>query len=140
MNEITIHGNLTANPELRYSAGGVPVLTLTVAVNRSRYDRRSGGYTNLPPVFHRVVAFNQLAENAAASLIKGATVAITGQLADDSYLKDGERRRGVKLEAAEIAASLRYATAEITRNKRPDTDTGPAPEPLPESTTEDTAA
>ena len=85
-----------------------------------------------------MVAFNQLAENAAASLAKGATVTITGQLADDSYTKDGERRRGIKLEAAEIAASLRYATAQITRTKRP--DTGPAPEPLPESTTENEVA
>jgi single-strand DNA-binding protein len=138
MNEITIHGNLTSDPELRFSPGGVPVLTLSVAVNRSRYDRRNGGYTNLPPVFHRVVAFNQLAENTAASLAKGATVTITGQLADDSYTKDGERRRGIKLEAAEIAASLRYATAQIPRNKRPDTD--PAPEPLPEPSSEEPAA
>lgn len=55
MNEITIHGNVTAKPELRFSASGVPILTFSVAVNRRRRNRQSGNWSDLPAVFHRVV-------------------------------------------------------------------------------------
>ena len=65
MNELTIHGNLTDNPTIRYSADGNAVLNFSVAVNRRRYDRQAGQWTDLPAVYHRVVAFGTLAENAA---------------------------------------------------------------------------
>jgi single-strand DNA-binding protein len=68
-------------------------------------------------VYHRVIAFNGLAENAAASLCKGTTVTVTGYLADDSFTPEGseQRVRRTRLEAGEIAVSLRFATAEVTK-------------------------
>ncbi len=83
MNELTITGNLTDEPTLHYTPGGVAVLTLTVAVNDRRFDRGRGQWVDRPAVFHRVVAFRGLAENAA-HLAKGTVVTVTGKLADDS--------------------------------------------------------
>jgi single-strand DNA-binding protein len=118
MNTITVYGNLTDDPTLRYSSTGTAVLRFCVAVTRRSYDRRSGEWVPRPPVFHRVVAFGTLAENAA-TLAKGTAVTVIGELADDSWTTDtGETRRQVQLEAADIAVSLRFATAQITRNPR----------------------
>ena len=120
MNKITVHGNVTGKPELRFSRSGVPVATFTVAANRRRLNRGTGRWVDLPPVFHRVVCFNGLAENIAASLDKGATVAVTGEFADDSYKRDdGTLVRRIQIEAADVAASLRYATATLIKNARP---------------------
>jgi single-strand DNA-binding protein len=100
MNELTIVGNVTADPVLRMSeSSGRGVLRFDVAVNRRRFNRENNQYEDLPPVYHRVVAFGPLAEHAADSISKGNEVVVTGQLADDSYEKDGERRRQVVLEA-----------------------------------------
>ncbi|MGH3534780.1 MAG: single-stranded DNA-binding protein [Pseudonocardiaceae bacterium] len=119
MNEITIHGNLTDEPTLHYSPSGVAVLRCTVAVNGRRFDRRTNTWVDKAPVFHNVVAFNALAENAAASLIKGATVTVTGELSDDSWQpEEGRKVWRSKLEAADIAVSLRYATAVVTKVRR----------------------
>jgi single-strand DNA-binding protein len=118
MNTITVHGNLTDEPTLRYSSTGTAVLRFCVAVTRRSYDRRSGEWVARTPVFHRVVAFGTLAENAA-TLAKGTAVTVIGELADDSWTTDtGETRRRVQLEAADIAVSLRFATAQVTRNPR----------------------
>jgi single-strand DNA-binding protein len=117
MNEITVHGNLTADPVLRHGTTGNPFLTFDIAVNRSYYARDRGTCVDLPAIYHHVIAFNNLAENAAASLAKGATVTVTGYLADDSFTPDGadQRVRRVRLEAGDIAVSLRFATAEVTK-------------------------
>ena len=116
MNELTIVGNVTAEPTLRFSAAGRGVLRFDVAVNRRHYNREKNEYEDLPAVFHRVVAFGPLAENAAETLGKGMEVVVVGQLADDSYETDaGEKRRQVVLEAQVIAASLRFATATVER-------------------------
>ncbi|MCX6463262.1 MAG: single-stranded DNA-binding protein, partial [Pseudonocardiales bacterium] len=110
------------------SRSGVPVATFTVAANRRRLNRGTGRWVDLPAVFHRVVCFNGLAENVAASLDKGATVAVTGEFADDSFKRDdGSTVRRVQIEAADVAASLRYASATLVKNSRtgPDTATEP---------------
>jgi single-strand DNA-binding protein len=121
MNELTIHGNLTDEPTLRYSGDAKAVVNLSVAVNRRRLDRQTGQWVDQAPVFHRVVAFGTLAENAA-NLPKGATVTVTGQLADDSWTpEDGKRVYRTQLLADDIAASLRFATVEITKNSRRET-------------------
>ncbi len=118
MNEMTIHGNITDEPTLRYSADGAVFLKFSVAVNRRRYDRKANCWTDLAPVFHRVVAFHTLAENAA-SLAKGTLVTVTGELADDSWTPDdGKRQYRTQLRASDIAASLRFATATVTKNPR----------------------
>jgi single-strand DNA-binding protein len=130
MNEITIHGNLTADPVLREGQSGKSFLTFTVAVNRSYYAADRGTRIDLPAVFHSVIAFNQLADNAAATLRKGTTVTVTGYLADNSFTDPatGQTIRRTRLEAGDIAVSLRFATAQVT--KRTSTQPGqPADRP-----------
>jgi len=118
MNELTIHGNTTADALIGYSANGTPYLKFSVAVNNRRFDRQAGRWSDTTPVYHRVVAFNTLAENAA-NLTKGTTVTVTGELADDSRdLENGERQYRTQLVATDIAVSLRFATATVTKNPR----------------------
>jgi single-strand DNA-binding protein len=136
MNGITIHGNLTDEPTLRYTPSGTAVVNLTVAVNDRRFDRQTGRWTDRIPVFHRVVAFRALAENAA-TLPKGAAVTVTGRITNDSWTtEEGRRMYRTVLTADDIAASLRFATVEITKTPR-DATTGAAPA---EAEPEDTAA
>lgn len=140
MNDITIHGNLTDDPTLHYSPSGVAVLRCTVAVNGRRFDRHTNAWVDKAPVFHNVVAFNALAENAAASLVKGATVTVTGDLSDDSWLpEEGRKVWRNKLEATDIAVSLRHTTAQITKIRReqpaqPAESAGPAEVPAAQVT------
>jgi single-strand DNA-binding protein len=119
MNELTITGNLTDEPTLHYTPGGAAILTLTVAVNDRRFDRGRGQWVDRPAVFHRVVAFRGLAENAA-NLAKGTAVTVTGKLADDSWTPEDSGRKIYRtvLEAEDIAVSLRFATAEVTKVRR----------------------
>lgn len=122
MNELTIHGNLTDEPTIRYSADGKAAVNFSVAVNRRRYDRQSGQWTDLAPVFHRVVAFGNLGENAA-NLTRGTAVSVTGELADDSWTpEDGKRVYRTQLIAADVAVSLRFATVAVTKNPRRDSN------------------
>jgi single-strand DNA-binding protein len=126
MNEITIVGNLTADPTLRMSGSGRGVIRFDVAINRRRFNRETNTYDDLPPVFHRVVAFGPVAQNAAETLRKGLEVVVVGQMADDSYeTETGEKRRQVVLEAQIIAPSLRFAKANVIRVQREQT----TPEP-----------
>ena len=119
MNEITNHGNLTDEPALHHSPTGVAVVTFCVAVNSRRFDRATDRWIDTAPVFHRVVAFQSLADNAAASLTKGTTVTITGAFVDDSFQPDqGHKIWRNKLVADDIAASLRFATAQVTKTRR----------------------
>lgn len=134
---ITLNGNVTADPELRFSRGGVPVLSFSIASNRRRFNRATGQWGDRPAVFYRVVCFNRLAENAAASLRRGTTVTVTGELVDDSYTPQGADApvRRVQLEATEVGVSLRYATAEVTRNPKAEpaaAEPTPAQEPAVE--------
>ncbi|MGQ0480407.1 MAG: single-stranded DNA-binding protein [Pseudonocardia sp.] len=126
MNEITIHGNLTDEPTLRYSSEAKAVVNFTVAVNRRRLDRQTGQWVDQAPVFHRGVAFGLLAENAA-NLPKGTAVTVTGELADDSWTtpEDGKRVYRTQLLAADVAVSLRFATVEITKNPRRGSNAAP---------------
>jgi single-strand DNA-binding protein len=108
------------------SANGRGVIRFDLAINRQRFNRDTNQYDDLPPVFHRVVAFGPLAQNAAETLRKGLEVVVVGQMADDSYeTETGEKRRQVVLEAQIIAPSLRFAKANVIRVQREQT----APEP-----------
>lgn len=119
MNEITIHGNLTDEPALHYSPSGVAVLKFSVAVNGRRFDRQTNRWVDKVPVFHQVVAFNGLATNATTTLAKGTTVTVTGELVDDSWQpEEGRKIWRHKLLADDIAVSLRFATAQITKVRR----------------------
>src|SRR4051794_27872179 len=115
MNEITIVGNVAGDPVLRATKSGRGALHFTLAVNRQRFNKKSNQYDDLPPVFHRVVAFGDLADQAAESIAKGLEVVVVGQFADDSYqTESGENRRQIVLEAQVIAVSLRFVIANIT--------------------------
>jgi single-strand DNA-binding protein len=119
MNDVTIVGNLTADPVYRVSDRNQRgVVRFDVAVNRQRFNRESNQYDDLPPVYHRVVAFGPLADNANESLQRGVEVVVVGSFADDSYEVEGEKRRQQVLEAQVIAASLRFATAEVKKTPR----------------------
>jgi single-strand DNA-binding protein len=119
MNEITIAGNMTADPVLRKSANGRGVVRFDVAINRRRFNRETNQYDDLPAVFQQVMAFGPIAENAAKTLRKGLEVVAVGQMADDSYETEaGEKRRQVVLEAQVIAPSLRFAKAKVMRVQR----------------------
>jgi single-strand DNA-binding protein len=119
MNEVTIVGNLTADPIYRVAEKlGRGVVRFDIAVNRRRFDRDTNDYVDLPTVYHRVMAFGPLADNVRDSLTRGQEVVAVGNFADDSYEKDGEKRRQLVLEANVVAASLRFATAEMKKAQR----------------------
>lgn len=122
MNEITIHGNLTATPVLHRGSNGdgSAFATFTVAVNRRYYSTPKGGWIDLPTVFHQVIARYELAENLAVSLAKGTAVAVTGYFADNSFTSEGSDQmvRRHRLEANDVAVSLRFATTVVTKRTR----------------------
>jgi single-strand DNA-binding protein len=134
MNEITVHGNLTADPTVRRNPDTGRVFTsFSVAVNSGWYDKKRGQYINRPAVYHQIACFGDLAANAGATLKKGMTVTVTGTFADDSYTPNGSEKiiRRTRLEALDIAVSLRWATAAITKITTPDDprETTPADDP-----------
>ena len=127
---ITIIGNLTADPELRFTPNGAPVATFTVASNE-RYRDDSGQWQDGPTSFHRVNAWRELAEHAAESLTKGTRVIVSGALRQRTYETepkgngDNGKRTVWEVRASEIGAALSYATAEVKKVKR---DSVPLPD------------
>jgi single-strand DNA-binding protein len=113
-NTITVVGNLTRDPELRYTQAGKATVTVGIAVNR-RYQ--VNGEWQEQTTYMNVVAWDQLAENIAASLTKGARVLVTGRLDVREYEgRDGVKRTSVDIVADEVGATLRWATVNIERN------------------------
>jgi single-strand DNA-binding protein len=121
---VTIVGNLTRDPELRFTAGGKGVASFGVAVGR-RYQV-NGEWQEKTSSFN-VTAWDQLGENAAASLTKGARIIVTGRLEQREYeTKEGEKRNVVEIVADELGPSLRWARAEVERTQRTGPDGTPA--------------
>jgi len=119
---VTIVGNLTRDPELRFTQGGRGVASFGVAVSR-RYQVNNEWQEQTS--FFNVVAWGQTGENASASLTKGARVIVTGRLEQRSYeTQDGEKRSVVEIVADEIGPSLRWATAQVERTQRSDASSG----------------
>ena len=113
---ITVVGNLTADPELRFTQSGLAVATLTVASTPRIFDKASGEWKDGDALFLRCSLWRQPAENVAESLVKGSRVIVTGRLRQRSYeTREGEKRTVIELEVDEIGPSLRYATAKINR-------------------------
>ncbi|ROR72957.1 single-stranded DNA-binding protein [Bogoriella caseilytica] len=113
---ITIVGNLTADPELRFTASGAPVASFTVASTPRTFDRQANEFKDGETLFMRCSAWRQLGENVAESLTKGSRVVVQGRLQQRSFeTREGERRTVVEMQADEVGASLRNATAKITR-------------------------
>lgn len=114
MNTVTVVGNLTRDPELRYTPTGQPVVKFGVAVNRF-YTNRNGEKVEQTDFF-TVNAWRSLAENVAESLKTGARVVVSGRMQSRSWeTEDGQKRSVVEIEAEEVATSLRWATAKLTK-------------------------
>lgn len=113
---ITVIGNLTADPELRWTGNGAAVASFTVASTPRTYDRNSGEWKDGESLFMRCSVWRNAAENVAESLRKGMRVIAQGRLVQRSYeTKEGERRTVVELQVDEIGPSLRSARAQVTR-------------------------
>src|SRR5262245_6240885 len=113
---VTLVGNLTRDPELRFTQSGQAIATLGIAVSR-RYQQN--GEWQEKTSFFNITAWGQLGENAASSLSKGSRTIVTGRLEQRSYeTQDGEKRSVVEVVADEIGPSLRWATAQVDRNDR----------------------
>jgi single-strand DNA-binding protein len=113
---ITVVGNLTADPELRYTQNGLAVANFTIASTPRNFDRASNDWKDGEALFLRASVWREFAEHVAGSLTKGSRVIATGRLKQRSYeTKEGEKRTSIELEIDEIGPSLRYATAQVSR-------------------------
>ena len=113
---ITVIGNLTADPELRWTQSGMAVADFTVASTPRAYDRNAGEWRDGDTLFMRCSVWRETAENVAESLRKGMRVIVQGRLTQRSYdTPQGERRTVVELQVDEVGPSLRHARAQVTR-------------------------
>ena len=118
-NVITIVGNLADDPELRYTPSGTPVANVRVAVNQRFFNRETGQFDERLDGFFTCNIWRDMAENAAESLKKGTRVVVCGRLRSRSYDdRDGNTRWVTEIETDEIAPSLRFARAEVSRTPR----------------------
>lgn len=119
--ETIIHlvGNLTADPELRFTQSGAAVCSFTVASTPRTFDRQAGEWKDGEALFMRCNAWRQLAEHVSESLTRGARVLVSGRLRQRSFeTKEGEKRTVMELEVDEVGPSLRYATAQVNKVDR----------------------
>ena len=117
-NQVTLVGNLTDDPELRYTPNGTPVATFTVAINRRTRDE-NGQWKDGETSFLRCNVWRQQAENAAESLSKGTRAIVVGRLRQRSWeTPEGQKRTVIEIEVESVGPSLEWAKAEITRTPR----------------------
>lgn len=118
-NEVTITGNLAADPELRFVQNGSPVANFRVISSSRQFDRAANEWRDGPTIAVRVEAWNELAEHVAESLTKGTRVVVRGRLSQRTYEgRDGVERSSVELRAEDVAVSLRWATVHVERKRR----------------------
>jgi single-strand DNA-binding protein len=116
---ITVIGNLTADPELRFTPAGAAVANFTVASTPRRFDSQTNEWKDEEALFLRCNIWREAAENVAETLTRGSRVIVTGRLKQRSYeTREGEKRTVVELEVDEIGPSLRYATAKVNKAAR----------------------
>jgi len=116
---LTIVGNLTADPELRFTPSGAAVANFTVASTPRMMDRQTNEWKDGDPLFMRCSIWREAAENVAESLTRGARVIVTGRLKQRSFeTREGEKRTVFEVEVDEIGPSLRYATAKVNKASR----------------------
>lgn len=116
--QITVVGNLTGDPELRFIQSGAAVVNFTVASTPRTFDRQSNEWKDGDTLFMRCSLWREAAENAAESLTKGMRVVVTGRLVARSWEANGEKRTVMEMQVDEVGPSLRYATAKVTRTPR----------------------
>ncbi len=116
---ITVVGNLTADPELRFTNSGAAVASFTVASTPRTFDRQANEWKDGDALFMRCSVWRDAAENVAESLTKGMRVIVQGRLTQRSYeTQQGEKRTVVEMQVDEVGPSLRYASAKVTRTQR----------------------
>ncbi len=116
---VTVVGNLTNDPELRFTPSGAAVASFTVASSTRVLDKQTNEWKDGDTVFMRCSAWRQYAENVAESLQRGMRVIVSGRLKQRSYeTKEGEKRTVVELEVDDVGPALRYATAKVTKVSR----------------------
>lgn len=117
--QLTVIGNLVADPELRFTAQGDAVANFTVASTPRTYNRQAGEWQDGDTLFMRCSLWRQPAENVAESLTKGARVIVSGRLKQRTFeTREGDKRTVVEMDADEIGPSLRYATAKVNKVSR----------------------
>jgi len=118
-NQVTIVGNLTRDPELRYTPNGSALVKFGVAVSRRFKDEATGQWKDAETSFFDVTAWRQLAENVAESLTQGSRVVVVGRLRTNSWeTAEGEKRSKIEIEAEEVGPSLKWATAKVEKQGR----------------------
>ena len=116
---ITVVGNLTADPELRFTPNGAAVANFTVASTPRTFDRQANGWKDGETLALRCAIWRDAAENVAESLTRGTRVIVSGRLKQRSYeTKEGEKRTVIEMDVDEIGPSLRYASAKVTKTQR----------------------
>lgn len=116
---VTVIGNLTRDPDLRFTPSGHPVTNFTVASTPRTYDKRSGEWSDGETLWVNCSAWRQLGENVAESLTKGMRVLVHGKLRQRSYeTQEGEKRTVLELDVEEVGPSLRSATARVAKMTR----------------------
>ena len=117
-NSVTVVGNVTRDPELRFTASGQATASFGLAVNRVWNDRQTNERREAVSFFD-VVCWREMAENASESLSKGARVVVTGRLEQRSWeTPEGDKRSKIEIVADEVGPSLRWATAQVVKNER----------------------
>jgi single-strand DNA-binding protein len=116
---ITVVGNLTADPELRFTPSGAAVANFTVASTPRTFDRQTNDWKDGEALFLNCSVWRQAAENAAESLTRGMRVIVSGRLKARSYeTREGEKRTVFEIDVDEVGPSMRYATAKVTKTSR----------------------
>ncbi len=118
-NTMTVVGNLTTDPEVRFTASGTAVANFTIASSPRIFDRDKGEWRDGDALFLRCIVWQQSAEHLADSLTRGTRVIVTGRLRQRSFeTREGEKRTSVELQVDEIGVSLRYITVAVTKTTR----------------------
>ena len=120
-NTVILAGNLTRDPELKVTGGGMMIAEFGIAVNKRTQNKVTKEWEDAPPAFYNVTAFGDLASHASESFTKGDRVLIEGRLDFQTWQdKEGNSRQAVKIIADDLGPSLKYATAMVQRVKRAD--------------------
>lgn len=118
-NMVTLVGNLTADPELRYTQSGTAVANFTIASSPRVFDKDKGEWRDGETLFLRCVVWREQAEHLMESVVRGSRVMVVGRLRQRSFaVEEGEKRTVIELHADEVGVSLRYATAKVTKATR----------------------
>jgi single-strand DNA-binding protein len=116
--QITLVGNLTGDPELRFTPSGAAVANFTVASNPRHFDKQTNGWVEDQPLFLRCNAWRDLAEHVTESLTSGMRVIVQGRLKQRQYEHEGQKRSSYEVEVDEVGPSLRWATAQVRKVSR----------------------